>query len=138
RPGSATGPLSWVAHGIDAADGTRLVDALLASAGPPVVTVSSLPVSALIESVSATYAATDRPRRGRAQASGQQLRDEYERQLADLWEGLLGVEGIRSDDDFFELGGHSLIAVRLANQIEKRFGARLKLATLFEARTLRD
>jgi len=45
-----------------------------------------------------------------------------------------GQEDIR--DDFFDLGGHSLLAVRLFAKIEKQFGKRLPLSTLFQARTV--
>jgi thioesterase domain-containing protein/acyl carrier protein len=50
---------------------------------------------------------------------------------------LLGVPEVSPDDDFFALGGHSLLAVRLAFQIEKRFGQKLSLVTIFEFSTLR-
>ena len=72
-------------------------------------------------------------RAGQAGAAGN-----IEQELASLWADLLGVEHVSETDDFFELGGHSLIAVRLVNRIEKRFGKKLKLASLFEARTIRD
>ncbi|MGN6642113.1 MAG: amino acid adenylation domain-containing protein, partial [Verrucomicrobiota bacterium] len=36
----------------------------------------------------------------------------------------------------FELGGHSLLAVRAIAQIEKAFGRKLKLATIFQAPTI--
>ncbi len=58
--------------------------------------------------------------------------------IALVWEDLLGVKGVGLHDDFFELGGHSLMAVRLVATIEKSFKARLPLASLFEARTVRQ
>ena len=42
------------------------------------------------------------------------------------------IEKIGILDDFFEIGGHSMIAVTMIIKIEKEFGIRLPLATLFE------
>src|SRR5206468_5545415 len=42
--------------------------------------------------------------------------------------------GIR--DNFFELGGHSMLGVRLFAQMEKHFGKKLPLASLFQAPTV--
>ena len=61
---------------------------------------------------------------------------DLEIQLAAIWKELLGVQHVARDDDFFLLGGHSLLAVRLAFQIERQFGQRLTLVSLFEAATL--
>lgn len=57
-------------------------------------------------------------------------------ELADIWKDLLGVQHVAVGDDFFDLGGHSLLAARLAFQIERQFGQRVTLASLFEAATL--
>ncbi|HEX2252380.1 MAG TPA: amino acid adenylation domain-containing protein [Thermoanaerobaculia bacterium] len=64
-------------------------------------------------------------------------RDDVERELVEAWTRVLGVEQAGATDDFFALGGHSLLAVRLVAQIHKRFGRRLPLAALVEARTPR-
>jgi thioesterase domain-containing protein/acyl carrier protein len=61
---------------------------------------------------------------------------ETETRLARIWSDLLGVERVGLSDDFFELGGHSLMAVKLFARIEREFGRRLPLATLFQAGTL--
>jgi len=63
-------------------------------------------------------------------------RDAQERQLAEIWERVLGVQPVGVQDNFFELGGHSLLAVRLSAQIEKAFGQELPLAALFQAPTI--
>jgi amino acid adenylation domain-containing protein len=59
-----------------------------------------------------------------------------ERQLAQIWEKLLGIQPIGVKDNFFDLGGHSLLAVRLIAQMEGSFGKDLPLATLFKAPTI--
>ena len=59
-----------------------------------------------------------------------------EKTLARIWEEVLKVEPIGVHDNFFELGGHSLLAVRLFAAIERKFGQRLPLATLFQAPTI--
>jgi amino acid adenylation domain-containing protein len=65
-------------------------------------------------------------------------RDSVEQQLAKIFEKILGVQPIGVADNFFELGGHSLLAVRVFSQIEKIFGKKLPLATLFRAPTIEE
>jgi acyl carrier protein len=55
-----------------------------------------------------------------------------EKKLTTIWCSILKLEKIGILDDFFEIGGHSMIAVTLIIKIEKEFGVRLPLATLFE------
>ena len=57
--------------------------------------------------------------------------------LTDLWKSFLGQDSIDPNLSFFELGGHSLLAARMLAQVEKKFGRRLTLATLFRAPTIR-
>jgi len=62
--------------------------------------------------------------------------DAIEQQLANLWEKILNVRPIGRQDNFFELGGHSLLALTLLEQIEKTFGKKLRLISLFQSPTL--
>lgn len=57
--------------------------------------------------------------------------------LIPLWEQVLGVTPVRSDDDFFELGGNSLRAARLIARIADTFGRKLPLAVIFRSTTPR-
>jgi amino acid adenylation domain-containing protein/FkbH-like protein len=63
-------------------------------------------------------------------------RDAVEIKLTEIWENVLNVRPIGIEDKFFELGGHSLLAVRVIAQVEKAFGRKLKLATIFQAPTI--
>ena len=63
---------------------------------------------------------------------------EVEQRLSLIWAGMLKIEGVSAEDNFFELGGHSLLAARMLTQVEREFGRRIKLATLFIAPTLRE
>lgn len=64
--------------------------------------------------------------------------DETTRELARIWQDLLGIHSIAFDQNYFDLGGDSPLAVQLFAQIEKVFGVKLPLATLFEAPTISE
>jgi acyl carrier protein len=59
-----------------------------------------------------------------------------EREIAAIWEELLGVREIAPDADFFELGGTSLSAARVVTKTRAAFGVRISAETLFEHPTL--
>ncbi|MDB6100267.1 MAG: hypothetical protein JWO52_266 [Gammaproteobacteria bacterium] len=63
-------------------------------------------------------------------------RDSTERQLARLWEDVLGIRPIGVTDSFFDLGGRSILAARLFVGISRLFGKDLPLATLFQSPTI--
>lgn len=60
-------------------------------------------------------------------------RNSIEEILAEIWCEVLRLEQVGIYEDFFELGGDSLLAARLFHKIERRFGKKLPLVTLFEA-----
>ena len=63
-------------------------------------------------------------------------RNGIEKQLAQIWSEVLGIERIGIHDNFFALGGHSLLAVRLFSEINNRLGHELPLSILFQQGTI--
>ncbi|GLZ31543.1 hypothetical protein Lesp02_37310 [Lentzea sp. NBRC 105346] len=63
-------------------------------------------------------------------------RDFRELRMAALFEEVLDVRPIGVHDDFFRSGGHSLLAVQLLARVEREFGERLPLSSLFQAPTV--
>ncbi|MCU0680765.1 MAG: thioester reductase domain-containing protein [Polyangiaceae bacterium] len=61
---------------------------------------------------------------------------ELERELAALWERLLGVRPVGRHDNFFNLGGHSLLATQLTARVRAQYGVTLPLRALFAAPNL--
>uniref|UniRef100_UPI001ADF9F66 phosphopantetheine-binding protein n=1 Tax=Pseudozobellia sp. WGM2 TaxID=2787625 RepID=UPI001ADF9F66 len=59
-----------------------------------------------------------------------------EKQLAAIWQEVLGREKIGIKDDFFELGGHSLNAMKLISKILSEFDTQISLETLFHNPTI--
>jgi len=59
-----------------------------------------------------------------------------EREVAAIWEEVLGVPRVGIGDNFFDLGGHSLLLVRVHARLQERFPGRVALIDLFEHRTL--
>ena len=54
-----------------------------------------------------------------------------ERELAELWAGLLNVPAVGIHDNFFDLGGHSLLAVQLLSRVRQIYGVDLSLEVVY-------
>jgi len=65
-------------------------------------------------------------------------RDPIEEHLLAIWQKLLNRRNIGIRENFFDLGGHSLLLTRLIGQIQKKFGKRLSIATMFDSPTIED
>jgi acyl transferase domain-containing protein/acyl carrier protein len=62
--------------------------------------------------------------------------NEIEAKLVEIWSGAFGLEPIGVHDNFFEIGGHSLLAARIVSQVERAFGKRLPMTSIFRAPTI--
>jgi amino acid adenylation domain-containing protein len=71
-----------------------------------------------------------------ATTKGREPRTELERRLCELFEEVLGVEGVSIDDGFFQVGGHSLLVTRLVSRARRVLGAELAVRDVFEASTV--
>src|SRR6185437_5132920 len=58
-------------------------------------------------------------------------RTPLERDLAELWAGLLNVSAVGIHDNFFDLGGHSLLAVQLLSRVRQIYGVELSLEVVY-------
>jgi len=64
-------------------------------------------------------------------------RNDWERQLTEIWSFAIKVEKIGIDDNFFELGGDSLTANRVLARINNFFKSAISIKDFFEAPTIR-
>ena len=63
-------------------------------------------------------------------------RTPLEETLAGIWEEVLGLPRVGTEDDFFALGGHSLSATRATARIRSLLGVELRPRALFDAPTV--
>lgn len=61
-----------------------------------------------------------------------------EREIAAIWQEVLGTDRVGPDDNFFEIGGHSLLAVRVHSRITGLVPGKVSLVDLFRFPTVRS
>ena len=61
---------------------------------------------------------------------------ELQKQLALLWQNVLGKKEIRLNDDLFLIGGDSIRVIRLVSQINKQLGKMLMVKDVYENSTI--
>ncbi len=61
---------------------------------------------------------------------------ERQRRLAEVWEDMLGIDGVGARDNFFDLGGTSLMGLQMVKRIQKVTGVAVSAVNLFEAPTV--
>ena len=61
-----------------------------------------------------------------------------EKEMAEIWTAVLGLEKVGTNQNFFDLGGHSLMATRLISRVRSCFGVELALGDFFAAPTIQN
>ncbi|WP_347987153.1 HAD-IIIC family phosphatase [Methylomonas sp. AM2-LC] len=61
---------------------------------------------------------------------------EVEKRLVAIWQSILNINSISTQDDYFELGGSSLLAVQLIVEVEQAFSVTLPLTSVLEYPTI--
>ncbi|ARU60228.1 hypothetical protein CBW65_03505 [Tumebacillus avium] len=62
--------------------------------------------------------------------------NDVEAKIAGIWAEVLHTEQVSVADNFFDLGGHSLMVTQVVSRVNKEFGIKIPLRTLFEAPTV--
>ncbi|MBD3886057.1 amino acid adenylation domain-containing protein [Phormidium tenue FACHB-886] len=59
-----------------------------------------------------------------------------EQRLAEIWEQVLDINCVGTDDNFFDLGGHSLLAAQMLARVQAAFRVEFSLLNIFLAPTV--
>ena len=65
-------------------------------------------------------------------------RTPVEKEVAQMWAEVVGVDQVGIHDNFFDLGGHSLAATRVISRVINTFKVELHIKSLFESPTVAD
>src|ERR1700759_4688212 len=57
--------------------------------------------------------------------------NDLEQAVLEIWQGILGRDGIGIADNFFDLGGDSLLAVRLVSALRIELGVEMDMKAIF-------
>ncbi len=63
-------------------------------------------------------------------------RNQFEQNVAAVWQQVLGIEQIGVYDSFFDLGGHSLLITQLTNKLHRTYQVELSIRSLFDNPTV--
>jgi acyl carrier protein len=64
--------------------------------------------------------------------------NEIEKAIAEIWQGLLGIEQVGVHDNLFELGGDSLLVIQIVSRIREALQVEVPLRAIFETPTIAD
>ncbi|MDV5171352.1 AMP-binding protein [Photobacterium rosenbergii] len=72
------------------------------------------------------------------EANNQELATETENRVSAIWQQVLGVAAIGSQDNFFALGGQSLQTIQIVNRLAAEFGVSVKVSDVFDRPVLSE
>jgi acyl transferase domain-containing protein/acyl carrier protein len=61
---------------------------------------------------------------------------QYEKQIAAIWQDVLGVEDVGIFDNFFDLGGDSMLGMQVISRMREAFSVSIPAVALYEAPTV--
>ncbi|EOY4514636.1 beta-ketoacyl synthase N-terminal-like domain-containing protein [Vibrio vulnificus] len=64
--------------------------------------------------------------------------DSVEQKITAIWQEVLALPSIKSDESFFDLGGNSLWALQIVSKVNAEFGCEIQLTELLQADTIKD
>jgi amino acid adenylation domain-containing protein len=76
------------------------------------------------------------PTGGRSASEVVLPQSQLERDLAVIWQGVLGVERVSVHDNFFDLGGHSLMMAQAHSRLQEMLGREVPIVDLFRFPTI--
>ncbi|HKR15458.1 MAG TPA: beta-ketoacyl synthase N-terminal-like domain-containing protein [Pyrinomonadaceae bacterium] len=62
--------------------------------------------------------------------------NELEKTVVEIWQSLLGINGIGVNDNLFDLGGDSLLAIQILSRIRETLHCEIALRSIFETPTV--
>ena len=62
--------------------------------------------------------------------------NEIEQAVTNVWQEMLGIDGLGVHDNFFDLGGNSLIGLKVISRLKKQLGVAIPVVALFEGPTV--
>ncbi len=61
-----------------------------------------------------------------------------EKKLCDIWKDVLGIDRVGVNDDFFKIGGNSILAIKLSHKISIALNKEVRVANLYELKSIRQ
>jgi acyl carrier protein len=101
------------------------------------MTVTVLPAFPLTPNGKIDRRALPQPRAQSAAAPASAPQGQLESTIAAIWQEVLGLPQVGTDDNFFDLGGHSLLVVQVQRRLREACGREVSITDMFRLSTIR-